>query len=366
MVLGNNMMKVKQTILTAGLFLLLTVPAYAGQLESGAEGIRYIEDDGSIKIGWHQETNGDWYFFDFDSGYAKQGLFTYGGKTYYFAPNGVMAANRILSLDHSVWKFDENGYGKELGRNYSGWLRDDKGWWFRLPDGRWVSNNWYQDKGKWYFFDPEGYMVTGLRDINGTMYYFDEANGSMLADTTVNLPNGASYTINADGSIVWPYRPITVIPPESEKSEEFHQLDRMCDQILASITTPEMSNREKASQIFNWIKGHMSYISRESGTDWVHEAIAGIRSGRGDCFTYYAMSQALLTRCGMECIQVIRSTDNNHYWSLVHVDDGWYHFDVTPRSYLRTRICLLTDAQMKTLPKPENWIFDPSLYPRTP
>ena len=359
-------MKIGKTVLTVSLCFGLTLPAYAGQLQSGTEGVRYIEDDGSIKIGWHQETNGDWYFFDFDSGYAKQGLFTYDGKTYYFAPNGVMATNRKMLIENTIWEFDENGYGTELGSNYSGWLHDDKGWWFRFPDGSWVSNNWYQDNEQWYYFDPEGYMVTGLREVDGKQYYFDEANGNMLSNTTVTLPNGTSYTLTEDGSIAWPYKPITVIPPENEKSDEFHQLDAMCDQILASITSPTMSNREKANHIYNWIKGHMAYVNRESGTDWVHEAIRGIRSGRGDCFTYFAMSQALLTRCGMQCIQVIRSTDNNHYWILVHVEDGWFHFDTTPRNGVSQRVCLLTDRQLASLPKASAWIFDHSLYPRTP
>lgn len=342
-------------------------PAFAGKLVASQAGTQYIEDDGTVKTGWQQDENGNWYFMDLDTGFAKHGLLTYDGKTFYFrASDGVMLSDAKKDVEGVVYEFDHNGYGRVLGSNYKGWLQDETGWWYRFPDGSWVSDNWYKDKNEWYYFNSAGYMVTGLQDINGVLYYFDETNGSMLHDTTVTLPNGTSYTLTSEGSVQWPYRPITQIPPESEKNDEFHQLDAMCDQILASITTPEMSKKEKAGHIYNWIKGHMAYINRESGTDWVHEAIQGIRSGRGDCFTYFALSQAMLTRCGMECIQVIRSTDNDHYWVLVHVEDGWYHFDATPRTGVRQSVCLLTDAQLAQLPKASAWIFDHSLYPRTP
>ncbi len=258
------------------------------------------------------------------------------------------------------------GVSSDVPVNTGSWYQDETGWRYRLGDGNEVCGNWYLDKDRWYYFEPDGYMTTGLREVNGVLYYFDPTDGYMVSGQTVTLPDGRSITLEQDGSCVWPYRPITVIPPEEEKSEQFHQLDRMCDDILSGIVTPEMSDRDKANKIFGWIRSNLRYVSGESGTDWVKEAIDGIRSGRGECYTYYAVSQALLTRCGMDCIQVIRSTDNNHYWLLVRTSEGWYHFDTTPRNGVQQWVCLLTDAQLKTLPKASGWIFDETLYPRTP
>ena len=353
-------------ILAAGLCIMFPLTAQAGQLIRDGNGIRYREDDGSLKIGWHKEENGDWYFFDTETGEAKTGLFSLDGKTYYFQENdGVLQTNCKRDIEGTVWQLDGNGSGKPLGSSYQGWLNDAAGWKYRFSDGKLVTNAWYQDKGLWYFFDENGYMVTGLRDIGGFLYYFD-TDGHMLSGTTVTLPDGRTLTLTANGNVEWPYKPITVIPPEDQKSEEFHLLDSMCDQILGGITSPEMTKRQKAVQVYYWIKGHMQYLNKQSGTDWVHEAVIGIRSGRGDCFTYYAMAQALLSRCGINCIQVIRSTDNNHYWVLANVEEGWFHFDCTPRRGVNTPVCLLTDAQMASLPRAADWIFDHSLYPRTP
>ncbi len=246
------------------------------------------------------------------------------------------------------------------------WVQDERGWRYRLADGNEVCGDWYLDKGNWYYFEPDGYMTTGLRDIKGALYYFDPADGHMLSGTTVSLPDGRTITLSQDGSCSWPYKPVVQIPAEAEKSEEHHQLDQMCDEILAGISNSAMTDREKVTAIYGWIRNNVKYINRESGTDWVKEATDGIRSGRGDCFTHYAVSLALLSRCGKDCIQVIRSSDNNHYWVLVRMPEGWYHFDTTPRNGVSQWVCLLTDAQLKSLPHASAWTFDQSLYPRTP
>ena len=58
------------------------------------------------------------------------------------------------------------------------WIKDDTGWWCRMPDGSYLQNTWYQLSYKgiegWYFFDEQGYMVTGWLFRNGLWYYMDE------------------------------------------------------------------------------------------------------------------------------------------------------------------------------------------------
>ena len=61
-----------------------------------------------------------------------------------------------------------------------------------------------------------------------------------------------------------------------------------------------------AWEIYRWIKGHVSYVGTSDKSDWKKEAYRGIVNGVGDCFTYYAVSEALLTRAGIDNMLVTR------------------------------------------------------------
>lgn len=64
------------------------------------------------------------------------------------------------------------------------WKRDDRGWWFKNPDGSYPMGIWqllsYQQKAAWYHFDAEGYMQTGwFKDTDGRWYYLNpDADGT--------------------------------------------------------------------------------------------------------------------------------------------------------------------------------------------
>jgi len=364
--------------------------ARAGQLLNDSAGIRYVEDDGSLKTGWHQEgRDGPWYYFGGD-GRAVTGWLTENGKMYYFRPeNGRMVAGRITSLNSpTVYRFEENGACTAMWEYYDGWMRDDTGWYYRNP-GQGYATGWKKIDGEWYYFDEAGYMKTGLVDIGGTLYYLEDS-GAMVHDDSRTV-NGVAYYFDslggantgaeeaalaaalsrgntdiADGE--WPYKPVTRILPEEEKPELQKELDAMADTILAGIVNDSMTKRQKAEAVYAWIRGNFRYTGHSATRDWVEEAYQGIRRRHGDCYTYFAVSQELLTRCGIPCIEVIRNTDNDHYWNLVQLEDGnWYHFDTTPRR-AGGYFCLWTDAQMLSYSAQHgnSFAFDRSLYPPTP
>lgn len=247
------------------------------------------------------------------------------------------------------------------------WERDDHGWWYAQPGGSYISNDWLKWNGRWYHFDEKGYMQTGLIFDNGAYYYLEE-DGAMVAGEPREI-GGITYHFDASGAGTpeWPYKAITPIPAESEKSDLHKTLDQMCDQILAGIIRDGMSSREKATAIYAWVRGSFRYSGHSATRDWVTEAYQGLRRRHGDCYTYFAVSQALLSRSGIPCIEVIRYTDNDHYWNLMQLEDGWWHFDATPRS-AGGYFCLWSDAQMAAYSARHGgcFAFDQALYPRTP
>ena len=87
------------------------------------------------------------------------------------------------------------------------------------------------------------------------------------------------------------------------------------------------------------------------------------------CLTSLDTAKALLTEAGIPNIDVEKSdtSHSRHYWSLVDVGDGWYHFDTTPRQG-GGEFFLKTDEEILKYSKAHDnsHIFDTSLYPATP
>lgn len=102
---------------------------------------------------------------------------------------------------------------------------------------------------------------------------------------------------------------------------------------VAEIIRDDMTSVEKARAIFDFAHDNIRYTGESDKSDWQAEAYAGLTRRKGDCFTYYAVSRALLTAVGIDNLEVTRmGGPTSHYWNLINCGDGWYHFDATPRS----------------------------------
>lgn len=147
-------------------------------------------------------------------------------------------------------------------------------------------------------------------------------------------------------------REITVAVKDSNTVRHTQEeIDKYADQVLAKIINNSMSAKQKAQAIYNYTRSNISYkVNREKG-DWLQGAYDGLVNKNGDCFTFCATAKALLTRAGIKnsVIQkeVTSSTSQtNHYWNIVDIGDGWYHFDTTPRMD-GTQFFMWTDAALK-------------------
>ena len=57
-------MKKRILLMTAMFSVWSAMELQAGQLMNDGTGVRYVNDDGSLKTGWHQENaDGSWYYF---------------------------------------------------------------------------------------------------------------------------------------------------------------------------------------------------------------------------------------------------------------------------------------------------------------
>lgn len=354
------MMKRRVFLFSVLFSCLFTMTALAANVYHDGTGFRCRGDGGTA--GWYQDgENGPWYYFEKD-GYAHLGWLTTGGKTYYLRPeDGTMRAGQTMTIEGSIWRFGNDGAAIRLPSSYQGWMLDDVTWYYRYSDGSFAENGWKQIGGERYYFDEDGYMKTGLLTEGDTIYYLNE-DGSMAHDTQVTV-DGVTYTFDSSGAAEWPYKQLTKVAPEQE--EMWQTVSDMADTILEGIVNDSMTDRQKAEAIYAWVRGSFTYSGHAATRDWVQEAYNGFRRRHGDCFTYYSVSAALLTRCGIPCIEVVRYTDNGHYWNLIRLsDDKWYHFDTTPRKQ-GGYFCLWTDEQMLNYSSKHGgcFAFDRSLYP---
>ncbi len=137
------------------------------------------------------------------------------------------------------------------------------------------------------------------------------------------------------------------------------------DEVLASILKDGMTQYEQAKAIYNWVHSRIGYISHSEKGDMIRGAYEGLVDRKGDCFVYASTAKVLLTRAGIKNMDIVKSTVNpSHYWNLVDLGDGWYHFDATPRKD-KTVFFMWTDAQLKEYSEShkDTHIYDASLYP---
>ena len=154
----------------------------------------------------------------------------------------------------------------------------------------------------------------------------------------------------------------------SAVSDYAEKVDEYCEKILARIVNANMTKTEQAKAVFNYVLRSISYVGHSDKSDWQKGAYDAFTKRRGDCYTYYAASRALLTKLGIDNMEVVRIGET-HYWNLVNLGTGWYHFDASPKS-TKFQCFMLTDEEVAaygpSIGRPEYYDFDPSLYPSTP
>ena len=73
-----------------------------------------------------------------------------------------------------------------------------------------------------------------------------------------------------------------------------------------------------------------------------------VAAHRGDCYNYFALTKVMLDLSGIDNIPVERyKGKTTHFWLLVNIGTGWYHFDTSPQSGENAFRCFMkTDAQV--------------------
>ena len=129
-----------------------------------AEGKKQTDEDAGVTdedknpttptVGWNQNANGTWSFYDATGAQMKASWVNLGGTWYYLKADGVMATGWLL--EGGNWYFlnpVSNGY---LGAMKTGWFQDTNGTWYFLKSNGAMAANEYIDG---YYLGSNGAWV---------------------------------------------------------------------------------------------------------------------------------------------------------------------------------------------------------------
>ena len=161
------------------------------------------DTDGIIPIGNFIERAGSVYFCYLNGVFARNTWLKTKGKWYYFDSKGYMESDAYRG-GYYVAKsgaYDDKGKAQ--------WKKDKKGWWYQLPDGKYLKNCWKKINGKWYYFKSNGYAaanewVKGYYWLNKDCAWIYQPKGKWkkdkkgwwFGDTSGWYAKKGTYTIN--------------------------------------------------------------------------------------------------------------------------------------------------------------------------
>jgi competence protein ComEC len=137
--------------------------------EADENKLYYIEDDGTVAVGWKQ----------------------FADKWYYFDENGVMLTG---------WQQINNAwyYLNKYGEMKQGWIEENGDKYYLYDSGNMAIGKKYID-GNWYRFGQSGKLLIGRYYNNGKIFYSNK-DGVMVSDKWISI-NGNDYYVKTDSSL---------------------------------------------------------------------------------------------------------------------------------------------------------------------
>ena len=174
---------------------VVSLPAGVNTAELPAEVRKYlINVDGSDAGAYDGTTMAGWERDD-------------AGRWFYRKPDGTFVTSSWLTVDEKTYYMNEEGvmladtitpdgvYVNSSGERteyFPGWVEDGGRWRYVMKNGYYAANTWLEDNGLWYHFDLGAYLETDTITSDG---YYVDANG---------VWDGQPSTISASGPSIGP------------------------------------------------------------------------------------------------------------------------------------------------------------------
>lgn len=226
--------------------------------------------------------------------------------------------------------------------------------------------NIYLQKGSFHFLckfevlDTVAPSIEGVHDINvflgdGISYKdgitvvdnYDTNPELRVDNSTVNVSSEGVYYVtyyasDEAGNTSMKTCAVTI----ESKLYPKEQVDAYAKEIVAQIITDDMSDEQKLNSIYSWIRDNISYINYSEKNGWRQAAYEGMVLRQGDCYVFASTAKELLTVCGIKNMDIQKIPGKTmHYWNLVDIGSGWYHYDTCPRAD-GASFCYVSDEEL--------------------
>lgn len=230
--------------------------------------------------------------------------------------------------------------------------------------------------------DTEPPVISGVTNLSttvgGSISYkkgvtvtdnLDDSVELVIDNSNVNLQKAGTYKVtytatDASGNTTVEEATVKVKEPDiSNVTEEY--INMKADELLGKITNSSMSQYEVAKAIYNWVHDNIGYYDGTPKEGYVEGVYRGLINRKGDCYTYAMTSKCLLTRAGIKNMDIEKiPASSRHYWNLIDLGDGWYHFDTTRRKD-GTTFFYWNDAKLMEYSNSHKLShnYDPTKYP---
>lgn len=228
--------------------------------------------------------------------------------------------------------------------------------------------------GKPSITGPEdGYVVLYVGDTPSYKKFVKTTGkGELKFEHNVNLDQVGTYTVH------YTFGDLSYDLTVYVRQRTFTDADRtkLYEDIAAKAQTlgitSNLSKTEQIKKIYDFVNNHIHWGTDRSNiatthgtsfsrktwqTDWEEEAALALKSGEGDCYSYYSLSKAFFEYLGIENLGIQRSADANeagtHFWNIVDIgNDTWYYYDATRLagsfSDGTKNGCLMTEAKLQS------------------
>lgn len=194
--------------------------------------------------------------------------------------------------------------------------------------------------------NENGPQFTGLEElqvqVGSTVSYKTDVSATDLQDGEltftvdpgdVDAKTVGSYTAwytatDSDGNSLTVPRTVVVLDKAEIEVEKYAQ------EVLSKIITEDMTRDEQIYAVYRYTRKNVTFVGTSDKFSIARSAYEGFSTGKGDCYTYYAMNVVLFNALGIENLEVARvGGTSNHWWNLVLFEDGlYYHVDSCPKS----------------------------------
>lgn len=151
-----------------------------GVMRTGWISITYDYDDYSYT---------EWYYADKNGALIKDSWLLDKGKWYYFGSHGYMYVGQVM-IDGKLYIFDKSGAMETGWFTYYDDFYENTFLYYADASGALKTDTWFRENGRWYYFDHFGRMAVGAQDIGGNTYLFNRdgslSSGGWVKDPYYN------------------------------------------------------------------------------------------------------------------------------------------------------------------------------------